>query len=76
MLCMQRCVNNPCRISVHPLDLDERLVGVCVTSLCSMKNLLLIGDSAKIVWLVAFQVRRLRLFYVSLMNERFVGGSV
>jgi hypothetical protein len=41
-----------------------------------MKNLLLIGDAVKSVWLVAFQVRRLRLFYVSLMNKRFVGGSV
>ncbi|KAG2088396.1 CPSF A subunit region-domain-containing protein [Suillus discolor] len=55
LLCMQRCVNNPCRIFVRALDLDERLVGVCVTSLCSMENLLLIGDAAKSVWLVAFQ---------------------
>ncbi|OJA10745.1 hypothetical protein AZE42_07268 [Rhizopogon vesiculosus] len=50
------------KIFVRALDLDERLVGVAfldvgvyVTSLRSLKNLLLIGDVAKSVWLVAFQ---------------------
>jgi len=56
--------DNPLQIFVRALDLDERLVGVAfldvgvyVTSLRSLKNLLLIGDVAKSVWLVAFQVR-------------------
>jgi cleavage and polyadenylation specificity factor subunit 1 len=60
---MQRCVDNPCRFFVCALDLDEHLVGiafldvgVCITSLRSMKNLLLIRDAMKSVWLVAFQV--------------------
>ncbi|KAG1848301.1 CPSF A subunit region-domain-containing protein [Suillus subalutaceus] len=50
------------KIFIRALDLDERLVGVAfldvgvyVTSLRSMKNLLLIGDAVKSVWLVAFQ---------------------
>jgi cleavage and polyadenylation specificity factor subunit 1 len=49
---------------VRALDLDERLVGVAfldigvyVTSLRTVKNLLLIGDAVKSVWFVAFQVR-------------------
>jgi len=57
------------QIFVRALDLDERLVGVAfldvgiyVTSLRSLKNLLLIGDVAKSVWLVAFQVRHLYPF--------------
>lgn len=32
-------------------------VGVYVTSLRTLKNLLLVGDAVKSVWLVAFQVR-------------------
>jgi cleavage and polyadenylation specificity factor subunit 1 len=47
---------------VRALDLDERLVGVAfldvgiwVTSLRALKNLLVIGDAVKSVWFVAFQ---------------------
>ncbi|KAG8216364.1 CPSF A subunit region-domain-containing protein [Butyriboletus roseoflavus] len=50
------------KIFVRAFDLDERLVGVAfldvgvyVTSLRVLKNLLLIGDAVKSVWLVAFQ---------------------
>ncbi|KAH7925063.1 hypothetical protein BV22DRAFT_1119797 [Leucogyrophana mollusca] len=50
------------KIYIRAFDLDERLVGVAfldagvyVTSLRSLKNLLLIGDAVKSVWLVAFQ---------------------
>jgi hypothetical protein len=46
--------------------MDERLVGVAfmdvgihVTSLRAMKNLLVIGDVVKSVWFVAFQARSL-----------------
>ena len=51
------------QIFVRAFDLDERLVGVAfldvglyVTSLVAIKNLLVIGDAVKGVWLVAFQV--------------------
>ena len=51
------------QIFVRALDLDERLVGIAfldvavyVTTLCVLKNLLLIGDAVKSVWFVAFQV--------------------
>ena len=54
-MCMQ--------IFVRAFDLDERLVGVAfldvgiyVTSLRAVKNLLVIGDAVKSVWFVAFQV--------------------
>ncbi|PIL30998.1 hypothetical protein GSI_05691 [Ganoderma sinense ZZ0214-1] len=50
------------KIFVRAFDLDERLVGVAfldigvyVTSLQAVKNLLVIGDAVKSVWLVAFQ---------------------
>ncbi|KIM69381.1 hypothetical protein SCLCIDRAFT_1207782 [Scleroderma citrinum Foug A] len=50
------------KIFIRAFDLDERLVGVAfldvgvyVTSLRSLKNLLLIGDAVKSVWIVAFQ---------------------
>ncbi|KZT36486.1 hypothetical protein SISSUDRAFT_989137 [Sistotremastrum suecicum HHB10207 ss-3] len=50
------------KIFVRAFELDERLVGVAfldvgvyVTSLRSLKNLLLIGDAVRSVWLVAFQ---------------------
>ncbi|KAL0957913.1 hypothetical protein HGRIS_000094 [Hohenbuehelia grisea] len=50
------------KIFVRALDLDERLVGIAfldvgvyVTTLRSLKNLLLIGDAVKSVWFVAFQ---------------------
>ena len=52
------------KIFVRAFDLDERLVGVAfldvgvyVTSLQAVKNLLVIGDAVKGVWFVAFQVR-------------------
>ena len=52
------------QIYVRAFDLDERLVGVAfldvgvyVTSLRAVKNLLVIGDAVKSVWFVAFQVR-------------------
>ncbi|KAH7882293.1 CPSF A subunit region-domain-containing protein [Phlebopus sp. FC_14] len=50
------------KVFIRAFDLDERLVGVAfldvgvyVTSLRALKNLLLIGDAVKSVWLVAFQ---------------------
>jgi len=50
------------QIFVRAFDSDERLVGVAfldvgvyVTSLRTLKNLLLVGDAVKSVWLVAFQ---------------------
>ena len=52
------------QIFVRAFDLDERLVGVAfldvgvyVTTLRALKNLLIIGDAVKSVWFVAFQVR-------------------
>ena len=48
---------------MRAFDLDERLVGVAfldvgvyVTTLRALKNLLIIGDAVKSVWFVAFQV--------------------
>jgi cleavage and polyadenylation specificity factor subunit 1 len=56
------------QIFVRAFDLDERLVGVAfldvgvyVTTMRSLKNLLIIGDAVKSVWFVAFQVRFLQL---------------
>ncbi|OBZ77259.1 Protein CFT1 [Grifola frondosa] len=50
------------KIFVRAFDLDERLVGVAfldvgvyVTSVRAVKNLLVIGDAVKSVWFVAFQ---------------------
>jgi len=50
-------------VFVRAFDSDERLVGVAfmdvgvyVTSLRTMKNLLLVGDAVKSVMFVAFQV--------------------
>jgi len=50
------------KIFVRAFDLDERLVGVAfldvgvyVTSLHAVKNLLVIGDAVKSIWFVAFQ---------------------
>ena len=52
------------QVFVRAFDMDERLVGVAfldvgvyVTSLRSLKNVLLVGDAVKSVWLIAFQVR-------------------
>lgn len=51
------------QIFVRAFDLDERLVGVAfldvgiyVTSLRTLKNLLLVGDAVKSVSFIAFQV--------------------
>lgn len=55
------------QIFVRAFDLDERLVGVAfldvgvyVTTLRSLKNLLIVGDAVKSVWFVAFQVSLLQ----------------
>lgn len=57
-------VLNTLQVFVRAFDLDERLVGVAfmdvgvyVTALRCLKNLLLISDAVKSVWFVAFQVR-------------------
>ena len=57
-------VVNALQVFVRAFDLDERLVGVAfmdvgvyVTALRCLKNLLLISDAVKSVWFVAFQVR-------------------
>jgi cleavage and polyadenylation specificity factor subunit 1 len=54
------------QIFVRAFDLDERLVGVAfldagvyVTSLRSLKNLLLISDTVKSLWFIAFQVTKI-----------------
>ncbi|KII91367.1 hypothetical protein PLICRDRAFT_696440 [Plicaturopsis crispa FD-325 SS-3] len=56
------------KIFVRAFDLDERLVGVAfldvgvyVTTLRTLKNLLIIGDVVKSVWFVAFQEDPYRL---------------
>ncbi|CAE6441366.1 unnamed protein product [Rhizoctonia solani] len=56
------------KIFVRAFDLDEKLtgiafmdVGVCVTSLRPLKNLLLVGDMVKSVWFVAFQEEPFKL---------------
>ncbi|KAI0313592.1 CPSF A subunit region-domain-containing protein [Amylostereum chailletii] len=50
------------KIFIRAFDLDERLVGVAfldigvyVTSIRALKNLLILGDAVKSVWFVAFQ---------------------
>ncbi|KAF7797366.1 hypothetical protein EIP86_008561 [Pleurotus ostreatoroseus] len=60
------------KIFVRAFDLDERLVGVAfldvgvyVTSLQAIKNLLVIGDAVKGVWLVAFQEDPYKLVVLS-----------
>ncbi|TDL22024.1 hypothetical protein BD410DRAFT_828742 [Rickenella mellea] len=60
------------KIFVRAFDLDERLVGVAfldvgvyVTSLRTLKNLLLIGDAVKSVWFVAFQEDPFKLVILS-----------
>lgn len=52
------------QIFIRAFDLDERLVGVAfldvgvyVTSLRALKNLIIISDAVKSLWFVAFQVR-------------------
>ena len=56
------------QIFVRAFDLDECLVGmafldagVYVTTMHSLKTLLIIGDAVKSVWFVAFQIRFLQL---------------
>ncbi|EJD05583.1 cleavage factor protein [Fomitiporia mediterranea MF3/22] len=65
------------KIFVRALDLDERLVGVAfldvgvyVTSLRTIKNLLIIGDAVKSVWLVAFQEDPFKLVIVAKEVQR------
>ncbi|KAI0027906.1 CPSF A subunit region-domain-containing protein [Vararia minispora EC-137] len=60
------------KIFVRAFDLDERLVGVAfldvgvyVTALRAVKNLLLIGDAVKSVWFVAFQEDPYKLVVLS-----------
>ncbi|KAI0784088.1 CPSF A subunit region-domain-containing protein [Abortiporus biennis] len=64
------------KIFVRAFDLDERLVGVAfldvgiyVTSLSAVKNLLVIGDAVKSVWFVAFQEDPYKL--VTLAKDAF-----
>ena len=59
------------QIFVRAFELDERLVGVAfldvgmyVTTMTSLKNLLLIGDLGKSVMFVAFQVSNENLLHV------------
>lgn len=67
---------------MRAFDLDERLVGVAfldvgvyVTSLRAVKNLLVIGDAVKSVWFVAFQVRT-RQFTTDRVLNFPAGGPV
>ncbi|THG98888.1 hypothetical protein EW026_g3366 [Hermanssonia centrifuga] len=60
------------KIFVRAFDLDERLVGVAfldvgvyVTSLRAVKNLLVIGDAIKGVWFVAFQEEPYKLIVLA-----------
>ncbi|KAF8600601.1 hypothetical protein BDV93DRAFT_608605 [Ceratobasidium sp. AG-I] len=60
------------KIFVRAFDLDEKLTGVAfmdvglyVTSLRPLKNLLLVGDLVKSVWLVAFQEEPFKLVPLS-----------
>lgn len=66
------------QIFVRAFDLDERLVGVAfldvgvfVTSLRSVKNLLVIGDAVKSVWFVAFQVSNKFSIHIRYLVEGF-----
>jgi hypothetical protein len=63
---------------VRAFDLDERLVGVAfldvgvyVTTMRALKNLLIIGDAVKSVWFVAFQVPSFHLceLRVTVLNK-------
>jgi cleavage and polyadenylation specificity factor subunit 1 len=63
------------QIFVRAFDQDERLVGVAfldvgvyVTSLRTVKNLLVISDIVKSVWLVAFQVSSVQVYRLLLLN--------
>ncbi|KAL5476911.1 CFT1 [Sanghuangporus weigelae] len=65
------------KIFVRALDLDERLVGIAfldvgvyVTSLRTIKNLLLIGDAVKSVWFIAFQEDPFKLVIVAKEIQR------
>jgi len=60
---------------VRAFDQDERLVGVAfldvgvyVTSLRTVKNLLIISDIVKSVWFVAFQVSTSKVHQLHLLN--------
>ncbi|KIJ63088.1 hypothetical protein HYDPIDRAFT_29778 [Hydnomerulius pinastri MD-312] len=71
------------KIFIRAFDLDERLVGVAfldvgvyVTSLRALKNLLLIGDAVKSVWLVAFQEDPYKLMILSKDVRRAYATSI
>jgi cleavage and polyadenylation specificity factor subunit 1 len=60
------------QIYVRAFDRDERLVGVAfldvgiyVSSLRAVKNLLVLGDAVRSVWLVAFQEEPFKLVVVA-----------
>jgi len=68
------------QIFVRAFDLDERLVGVAfldvgvyVTTMRSLKNLLIVGDAVKSVWFVAFQVRLIQLQVAKRMLAEMAG---
>jgi hypothetical protein len=73
------------QVFVRAFDSDERLVGVAfmdvgvyVTSLRTLKNLLLIGDAVKSAMFVAFQVRILATCSAGKEAKSLIqtGGSV
>jgi len=70
------------KIFVRAFDSDERLVGVAfldvgvyVTSLRALKNLLLVSDAVKSVWFVAFQEDPYKLALLSKDIERICTTS-
>jgi cleavage and polyadenylation specificity factor subunit 1 len=69
------------QIYVRAFDRDERLVGVAfldvgiyVSSLRAVKNLLVLGDAVRSVWLVAFQEEPFKLVVVSKDVRRHAVG--
>ncbi|KAF8837869.1 hypothetical protein BDN67DRAFT_972360 [Paxillus ammoniavirescens] len=71
------------KIFIRAFDLDERLVGVAfldvgvyVTTLRTLKNLLLVGDAVKSVWLVAFQEDPYKLMILGKDIRRAYATSV
>jgi len=71
------------KVFVRAFDSDERLVGVAfldvgvyVTSLQTLKNLLLVGDAVKSIWFVAFQVRMPLPDFGWLLTIVDIGGAL
>ena len=71
------------QIFVRAFDQDERLVGVAfldvgvyVTSLRTVKNLLVISDIVKSVWFVAFQVSGIQVYRLPLLNLLSLGRPI